>query len=385
MRPLYLILVFVSCFLISEGQSSPFWGELKPGKYPIGFKVIQKYDSSRQFVLEKQQDTVLINRPMQLCFWFPAQKVMGSKKMQCRNYFQLQFNEEDFTQVLSIDSQWEAFLEWLGRYGASQADILRMMNSETGAFQNVAPKKGAFPLIIFVQGGGRPAHSAFILCEYLASHGFVVATMPAIRNPADPRSGLQQIQDQVQDISFIQDFVHTQFNVNEKLGLISFSTGIYASLLYQMKNQNAQLLISLDGVPKEEVLKTSPYYAVNHISKPLCVFQSNHGGRLSREEALKKADPLFFLNQTPKYYLRMMELNHPELLSIGMLQATVGARLIRFEAIGDIQSSHELLCRQIKHLAYFFMKKSKVPSSNNGMHSKLYKHENRKIAFRYFQ
>ena len=44
-----------------------------------------------------------------------------------------------------------------------------------------------------------------------------------------------------------------------------------------------------------------------------------------------------------------MELNHPGLLSLGMIEAVMKSKLTRFPAIGDAQYSHELMCNYVNH------------------------------------
>jgi len=356
MRHLLLIVFLFTGSDFLHSQTFDFWGDLQAGPYPVGFSVENHYDTGRNFRQLKNQDTLSIHRPIQLALWYPAVSGKNKEKVTVGDYLVMEFNEHDFERRYDLEEKKEKLFEKMGRHGASRSGLEKIVSSPTKANKRMLPAKGPFPLIIFVQGGGRPAHSAFLLCEYLASYGFVVATMPAVGSQSWAKDrGMDQVLLQKNDIAFIRSLLIKRAYVGNSLGLISFSTGAHPLTLYQMQHQNAQLAVLLDGAPSQDFLHASPVFDPTAFTLPSVFIQSNHGKKLNVQEAQLKEDPLPFLPYCDKYFLRMMDLNHPELLTIGMLQAISGERLIRFDPVGDIQKSHELLCRQILIYCRFFL------------------------------
>ena len=51
-------------------------GDLKPGPHAVGFRVIERYDTSRPYLypfdLDGKPRNVAVDRPMQIGIWYPA-------------------------------------------------------------------------------------------------------------------------------------------------------------------------------------------------------------------------------------------------------------------------------------------------------------------------
>ncbi len=250
----------------------------------------------------------------------------------------------------------------MGRHGATENDLNTLLLSEVMAQKNAVPSRGEFPLVIFVQGGGRPAHSAFILCEFLASHGFYVATMPNIGLHTQKNDGGALQNDlQLGDIEFIKGYLSSNSKVNgNKLSLISFSKGTEASFLYQMKNRDTDAIITLDGIPDTVLMGKSPYYFPNEMNCPTLLIQSNHANKYSVIDAEETHLFRSYFQTADRTVLRFMELNHPGLLSIGMIESVLVPNITRFPPIGDTQLSHELLCEEILNFLTIHLKNEEV-------------------------
>ena len=68
------------------------------------------------------------------------------------------------------------------------AEFDALMATPTAAIKDAQPADGPFPMLVFAQGFGQDPSSQNILSEYLASHGYVVATVPQIgRSVSDDR------------------------------------------------------------------------------------------------------------------------------------------------------------------------------------------------------
>lgn len=325
----------------SLAQTSPLWGNLIRGPYGVGFEELNLNDNSRSFNGKP--------RPMQLCLWSPSQPNQNPS-LRSRNYFEMEAREVDFLTFPTTQEFDSKFFSFMGRHGATKENLRVLLQTTVAAKSQFEVQDQPLPLVIFVQGGSRPTWSAFILCEYLASHGFYVATMPNIGLHRQKNDGgsLQHLL-QVEDIQFVKGYLSSRSGIDcDRLGLISFSKGAEALYLYQMKNRNARALVTLDGIPDTVLMKQSPFYFADQINIPILSIQSNHGAHHTIASA--KMDQTFnsYFPRSDKTALRFMQMNHPDLLSTGMMESILVPNLTRFKSIGDVQTSHELMCQIIK-------------------------------------
>ena len=88
-----------------------------------------------------------------------------------------------------------------------------------------------------------------IICEYLASHGFYVISVPSAGPNSIERKDLgKSILAQVEDMEFILDYIENNIKINySNIGLIGFSTGGLATAIFQMKHNNVKAIFSMDG------------------------------------------------------------------------------------------------------------------------------------------
>ena len=144
--------------------------------------------------------------------------------------------------------QLSAFLE---RTGMNRSAIDSLFASPL--FASAAPRAaaGPFPLILVAQGNGQDVIDQVVLCEYLASQGFVVATTPSpmLRVPMEREDQVGQFAElQSSDLSDAIDVVSAVLPANrEQIGVVGHSFGARAALLLAMRDQRIRALVSLDG------------------------------------------------------------------------------------------------------------------------------------------
>ncbi len=173
MKTTLLTLLAILLGQSAHPQSSPLWGNLEAGQYQVGFNLITTVDDSRSA------------RRIALFLWYPAQKT-DVAPLRFRTY-------ADDTDHIPIAR------------GLSADRLEAILNTSTAAFPDAPPGKGKFPLIVFAQGlyYESPVTHA-ILCEYLASHGYVVATCPLVgTHSPQVRLDLVDLETQVRDLEFI--------------------------------------------------------------------------------------------------------------------------------------------------------------------------------------
>src|SRR5579862_2051344 len=181
-----LALVFYAAFpKDSFGQLYPQWGNLKPGPYCVGFKIEFLHDYGRTFrpkvSFEGQKNTGNIYRPIALSIWYPAKRSAHPDRMLQKEYVDdigLELQETGTTEERK-QAGFDEFKRMMGLALSKQRPVdeqlKRILNTRTAAIKDAMPEAGAFPLVMNIPFGIR---GQSIISEYLASHGYVVASIP---------------------------------------------------------------------------------------------------------------------------------------------------------------------------------------------------------------
>jgi dienelactone hydrolase len=142
----------------------------------------------------------------------------------------------------------EAFLE---RTGVSRRTVDSLFASPLYSTLATLRAQGRFPLVLIAHGNGQDAMDQAILSEYVASHGFVVAS---IQSPM--RKAPMQREDQVGEfaerqasaLAEVLRFAAANLPADTtRIGIIGHSFGARAALLLAMRDHRVSAIVSLDG------------------------------------------------------------------------------------------------------------------------------------------
>ena len=227
--------------------------DYKFGSYAVGFKSYFTYDESRQYLLE--EDT--IPRPLQVYFWYPSQDGSGAKELNFKSYIDLLAQGDDFKRSKDqIDEHSFSFVKAYTNhakrnYGLDTSiSTQNFLDHPVHAVQGIPiPESSEFPLLIYVSSDGKASPQNHLLCEYLASHGFMIISVATAR-PFSSKgkdiesNALTQVADMEYLIKFCKDSMQIHYS---KLGLFGFSSGGDAIAIYQMRNEHVDAILSMDG------------------------------------------------------------------------------------------------------------------------------------------
>ncbi len=158
----------------------PLWHGLDAGKYQVGFQRIWELDGSRIWPRSTTLDSLdgIVARPIRVDIWYPASSCPA--KMTLGEYFRIEAPAPAFDDMTFLTRRWDEY-SYRSLAGDSTA-FERLIAAETAACAGSPAAPGRFPLVIYSAGWFNRCPDNTILAEYLASHGFVVATVPQL-NP----------------------------------------------------------------------------------------------------------------------------------------------------------------------------------------------------------
>ncbi len=235
------------------------------GSYTVGFKHEVATDFSRIY-----GDHF---RPIELFIWYPSGDTLISSMKYIDYYIS---RDEKVLSAITLDSLISVEIANNEIKGDSKALLHVFKDLTTIAQKESAITDGFFPLILFAPGGNTPGRLHFMMCEYLASHGYIVVNTPSLGNadiigwPFD-QTGLNL---QIEDMSFVINYVGQNIRQVDisKIGLFSWSVGGVSQAILSMKNSGVDAFISIDsGIGRTygiEMLKESIHFDYGKFNVP---------------------------------------------------------------------------------------------------------------------
>jgi pimeloyl-ACP methyl ester carboxylesterase len=220
----------------SQASENGFWGRFPAGPFTPGFRLIVTSDPSRSFPANGEDSPA--PRPMRIYVWYPA-KPSTAERLRLDDYVRMAL--EDFR---------PAILPVLLAKGVEAGRIKAFLDSPTGAVRDAEAGPGKFPLLVFGQGlYYESPFSHFVLCEFLASHGYVVATSPLLGTRYRlVNINVEDVETEVRDMEFVLARVRTlPFADPGKLGVVGYDLGGMAGLIMAMRNPEVGGFLSLDS------------------------------------------------------------------------------------------------------------------------------------------
>jgi len=218
-------------------QFPPFQFLQKPGPYPVGLKVLNQYDPSRKFPATPDRPDApgQESRPLQTLIWYPALQ-SSSKPMTVGDYVALADTEIHFDTPDQEHNKWRRRLK-------SSFDL------SLWAVRDAKPVEQRHPVVIYAPSQSSIAWENADLCEYLASHGYVVLASPSLGpSTRDVTDDLAGIDTQALDISFLISYANSLPDTDSsKVAVVSFSWGGISSLLAAARDPRIQVLAEMEG------------------------------------------------------------------------------------------------------------------------------------------
>lgn len=239
-----------------QRTASPLLTGIEIGRYAVGFQSFWVHDGSRTWRsfldVSRREISASPLRPVRINVWYPA-SVSSGTTMTFGDYLgsaQTPGFTEDETRVRSDDLGAEG--RGLRGLFKSQTAFADLMKTRTLAHRNASVAHGKFPIVVYSLGQGDYTQEDTPLCEYLASRGFVIISVPGLGT--SPRRSAMFVHDppsydnQVRDLAFALATVVARFpNADGKrVAAMGHSMGGVYALMLAMRYSIIRTVVGLD-------------------------------------------------------------------------------------------------------------------------------------------
>jgi pimeloyl-ACP methyl ester carboxylesterase len=220
-------------------------GSLTPGAHVAGFRTLYKSDPSRTWSGG--------GRPIRVNLWYPARADGSGRAMTHEDYLHYE-GPPDF-RTLNDALERSDRASWIGDLAElvpdGRATAARLFASPEAARLGATAADGRFPVVLYASGKGGRSDSNAELGEYLASHGYVVATVPRLGpSPLDLELGSSpaEVSIQERDLAFAWTVVRAlSFADASTLATAGHSAGGIVALQFAMLHPEVKAVVGLDG------------------------------------------------------------------------------------------------------------------------------------------
>jgi len=297
-----LTLVALMAMSVRAGDATGFRFLQQPGPFDVGLRVVQQYDNSRSF-----GDG---SRPLQTLIWYPTARGATGARMNYGDYMDLKSTDPamgEVRQQVGISGWFEA-----GR------DVAR--GDSMWAKRDAATASGRFPVVIYAPSFNSTSWENADLCEYLASHGYLVIASPGMGVQRESTHDLAGVEAQARDISFLVGYAGTLPSADPThVAVVGFSWGGLANVVAAARDTRIDALVALDGSVRywPGIITQATDVRTENFTIPLMFFFGQ--GTVESQELLEKQSPLVrgpsVLNawvHGDLVSIRMLGMSHPQ-------------------------------------------------------------------------
>jgi dienelactone hydrolase len=354
---------------VCYAQQAPekvLWGSLSPGPYAVGFQAEYQIDPTRAYDTEYSFDARAARakkpRPIFIAWWYPAQP-SAAPRLAYRDYLDAVApgpSSGDFARRLAAYNHEVACAEVAGKSSddltSDELDTCQQLLSiRTYAVRDAKPAGGRFPVVFYHAGLGGSYEDNAVLCEYLASHGYVVLSS-AYQNADSTILNISwDLDTTFGDRSFLLRFAATlPFADTARLAAVGHSFGAQASLAWHAEpNSPLDATVVLDTTVEYGTLDWPGFAPLK-----LMLTDGRHGSAPVLLFATRSLNPRFdtfdsYLKFAPRYEATLEHMEHNDYISHGAVGKTL--RLGTAKA-AEVRRNYDLVCLHVRRFLDAYVK-----------------------------
>ncbi len=248
-KTLVIVMLSVAASTAQRGSVN-LTGGLPRGEYSTGFRVLYKFDTSRTWVDRPKHEITSTKdqgRPVRIEIWYPAARA-GGTAMRYGDYVSIKA-PKDFAEAEKVLEKRERLIASLS---APENRLTDLLGTPVTARLNATAAAGSFPLLIHFPGlNDAQAINEFVMAEYLASHGYVVAVVSLLGTSAtdtDQHRTPADIESNVRDAEFAWGVLRDNAMIDpKKLAVSGESLGGVEAMVFADRNPIVSAAIGLEG------------------------------------------------------------------------------------------------------------------------------------------
>ena len=350
-RPVVIVCALAAALLppaLAAGQqTSPLHGRMTPGPHPVGFAIREMADPTRPARADRdangRPETSDRSRRIAVHVWYPAREASG-RRMTVADAATAHLAGRPAEELRRRESDLRNFL---GQFGSISDDTWSaFLRTPLRSQRDAAAASGQYPLII---GQLRP-FSTSVTNEYLASHGYVVAMVHGVENPAAQDAG-PALDVAVRDMEFaIPQLRQLPFVHPADLAALGFSGAGFSQLLLAMRHPDIDAVCDLESAIFDDRMMFPLHRGWGYDVLALRVpFLHTYSVPLSaRESRIADFDNMRYATRY-RYLVDAPQIHHWDFATEGMAASAVLG--IRGEAGPRLQQAFETTNRYV--LAFF--------------------------------
>jgi dienelactone hydrolase len=350
-----LALLGLCCAAASYGQEKLLWGSLRPGPYAVGFHSQYELDFTRAYDADypaaPAAPRVKKPRPVFIGYWYPADAPQDSR-MRYREYldaYQPAPAVADFAQRLAAYNR-EVTCAAVAQQdsdvdlsAAQQADCDAFLSTATYATRDARPAAGRYPVIVYHAGLNGSYEDNAVLCEFLASHGYVVLSTAYANADASVATISWDLSTTFADTTVVLRLAATlPFADVSRLAAVGHSFGAQAAIAWHAEpNSPLDAAVALDTTVEYGTLDWPGFAPLKvHLTRgwkgtaPVLLFASSE--KSPRFDSFDS-----YLRFAPRYEASVASLEHQDYISHGVVGKTLRLERVQADAV---RRSYDRVC-----------------------------------------
>jgi dienelactone hydrolase len=215
------------------------------------------------------------------------------------------------------------YRKFLAATGVESADAEALIATPMRAVRDAPAAEGSFPLVLLAPGNAQSAEDMAALAEFLAAHGFLVASVPSptrISGPMESEADIpEKADEQATDLGFARRALGVQAREG-RVGVAGHSFGARAAVLLAMRDADVAAVVSLDGGIGSKtgagLLEKARGFARERMRAPLLHVYEELDPQMAPDFALIRS-----LDRSERWLVRAGALHHIHFTTIGALVA----------------------------------------------------------------
>jgi hypothetical protein len=320
-----LSICLIICYNISVAQNA-IVEKLPKGNFPVGFSstVALDYAQNYPYCLDSTVQIKKYPKPLIINTWYPAVASATSKPMARKEYFSFQSSDKNIVQWVNSYRDYTentAIQEWFGKKKSDlsapeQLLLNEFLNAKTTAVKNIQAAKGKFPLIIYHQGAGASFEDNAILCEWLASQGYVVIGC-SFQSADGEKLASHGQEESLKDVAFLLSFAQKLSNVDwMHAAMIGHSLGGQTiNYIAAQGNMPFDAMVSLETTQEYYIGEMGMWPFITYVTDNA---QKVNGAFLFASKPYAIHDAADKMINADRYYLTIPDIEHNDFISQGI-------------------------------------------------------------------